>query len=101
ISLSALFFFQRYEGTRKFASAALKGSTKRREPIARGGRRTLALVCGVVFSLLLVLPVATLVLVSFAREGNWTTQTFPTAYTVANYVKIFSDSRAAEVFLNS
>ncbi len=44
---------------------------------------------------------ATLVLVSFAREGNWTTQTFPTAYTFANYVKIFSDSRASEVFLNS
>jgi iron(III) transport system permease protein len=51
--------------------------------------------------LLLVLPVATLVLVSFAREGNWTTQTFPTSYTMANYVKLFSDSRASEVFLNS
>src|SRR6185295_6125423 len=49
----------------------------------------------------LVLPVATLVLVSFAREGNWTTQTLPTAYTFANYVKIFSDTRASEVFLNS
>jgi iron(III) transport system permease protein len=45
--------------------------------------------------------VATLVLVSFAREGNWTTQTLPTSYTIANYVKIFSDSRASEVFVNS
>ena len=102
ISLSALFFFQRYEGTRKFASAAMKGSVKRRRTaIARGPSRALAVVCGVLFSLLLVLPVATLVLVSFAVEGNWTTQTLPTAYTVANYVKIFSDSRASEVFLNS
>ena len=101
ISLSALFFFQRYEGTRKFASAALKGSAKRRQAIARGRSRAIASACGVVFSLLLVLPVATLVLVSFAREGNWTTQTLPTAYTVANYAKIFSDSRASEVFLNS
>jgi iron(III) transport system permease protein len=101
ISLSALFFFQRYEGTRKFASAALKGSVKRRQRIARGGTRTLAIICGVLFSVLLVLPVATLLLVSFAREGNWTTQTVPTAYTFANYLKIFSDSRASEVFLNS
>ena len=101
ISLSALFFFQRYEGTRRFAAAAMKGSTKKRQPIARGGARSLAIACGVLFSLLLVLPVATLLLVSFAREGNWTTQTFPTAYTFANYVKIFSDSRASEVFLNS
>jgi len=101
ISLSALFFFQRYEGTRKFAAAAMKGSTKKRQAIARGGARSLAIACGVFFSLLLVLPVATLLLVSFAREGNWTTQTLPTAYTFANYVKIFSDSRASEVFLNS
>jgi iron(III) transport system permease protein len=101
ISLSALFFFQRYEGTRRFAAAAMKGSTKKRQPIARGRVRSLAIACGVLFSLLLVLPVATLLLVSFAREGNWTTQTLPTAYTFANYVKIFSDSRASEVFLNS
>ncbi len=101
ISLSALFFFQRYEGTRRFASAAMKGSVKRRKTIARGRTRTAAVAGGILFSLALVLPVVTLVLVSFAREGNWTTQTFPTAYTAANYVKIFSDSRAAEVFLNS
>ena len=101
ISLSALFFFQRYEGTRKFASAAMKGATKKRRPIAGGRWRAIAIACGVIFSLLLFLPVATLVLVSFALEGNWTTQTVPTAYTIANYVKIFSDSRASEVFLNS
>ena len=101
ISLSALFFFQRYEGTRRFAAAALKGSTKPRQAIAGGRSRAIAVACGVLFSLILVLPVATLVLVSFAREGNWTTQTLPTVYTVANYVKVFSDSRASEVFLNS
>lgn len=101
ISLSALFFFQRYEGTRRFAAAAMKGSTKKRKAIATGPTRAIAIVCGVIFSLLLVLPVATLILVSFAREGNWTTQMVPTSYTTANYVKIFSDSRASEVFLNS
>jgi iron(III) transport system permease protein len=101
ISLSALFFFQRYEGTRKFAAAAMKGATRQRQPIARGRSRTIAIACGIFFSLLLVLPVATLVLVSFAREGNWTTQTLPTSFTIANYIKIFSDSRASEVFLNS
>jgi iron(III) transport system permease protein len=101
ISLSALFFFQRYEGTRKFAAAAMKGSTKQRRAIATGKARAIAVICGVLFSLFLVLPVATLVLVSFAREGNWTTQTLPTSYTIANYTKIFSDTRASEVFFNS
>jgi iron(III) transport system permease protein len=101
ISLSALFFFQRYEGTRRFAAAAMKGATRKRKPIAGGRSRAIAIACGVLFSLLLVLPVVTLVLVSFAREGNWTVQTLPTSFTIDNYVKIFSDSRASEVFLNS
>ncbi|MFN2492749.1 MAG: ABC transporter permease [Pyrinomonadaceae bacterium] len=101
ISLSALFFFQRYEGTRKFAAAALKGTTKTRRPLARGKSRTIAITGAILFSFLLVLPVATLILVSFAREGSWTTQTVPLSYTVGNYTKIFSDHRAAEVFVNS
>lgn len=101
ISLSALVFFQRYEGTRKFAAAALKGSTKKRKTIATGTSRAIAIAGAIVFSLMLVLPVATLVLVSFAREGSWTTQTLPASYTVANYTKVFSDYRAAEVFVNS
>ncbi len=101
ISLSALVLFQRYEGTRKFAAAALKGATRKRQAITHGAARTAAIVGGVIFSLVLVLPVATLILVSFATEGKWTVQTLPPSYTFANYGKIFSDARAAEVFLNS
>ena len=48
-----------------------------------------------------MLPVATLFLVSFAQEGSWTTQTLPSAYTLANYQRLFSDPYAAEVFFNS
>jgi iron(III) transport system permease protein len=47
------------------------------------------------------LPVATLILVSFAREGTWTTQTIPPAYTLANYVRVFSDPSASDAFINS
>lgn len=101
ISLSALIVFQRYEGTRKFAAAALKGATKKRQAITGGRARTLAICGGVLFSIVLVLPVLTLVLVSFASEGQWTVQTLPPSYTIANYTKIFSDPRASEVFLNS
>lgn len=101
ISLAALIFFQRYEGTRKFAAAAMKGAPRRRATIASGKTRLLATVVAILFAIILVLPVATLVLVSFAREGSWTTQTLPSEYTVANYVRIFNDPFAAEVFFNS
>jgi iron(III) transport system permease protein len=101
ISLAALIFFQRYEGTRKFAAAAMKGAPRRRAVIAGGKTRAIATIVAVLFAIVLVLPVATLVLVSFAREGSWTTQTLPSAYTVANYVRLFSEPFAAEVFVNS
>jgi iron(III) transport system permease protein len=101
ISLGALVFFQRYEGTRKFVAAAMKGSPQRRRPITTGRARLLAIVGGLVFSVILALPVLTLVLVSLARDGQWTTQTLPPSYTVSNYVRLFTESSATEVFLNS
>ena len=101
ISLGALIVFQRYEGTRKFAAAAMKGAPRRREIIASGKARVLATLAAVIFAVVLVLPVATLLLVSFAREGSWTTQTLPSAYTLANYQRLFADPYAAEVFFNS
>ncbi len=100
-SLGALIFFQRYEGTRKFAAAAMKGTGCRLKPITSGKARAAAIVCGVLFATLLVLPVATLVLVSFAQDGRWTTQTLPPAYTLANYARILTEKDASEVFINS
>jgi iron(III) transport system permease protein len=101
ISLGALIVFQRYEGTRKFAAAAMKGAPRRRESIGNGPARVLATIIAVIFAIVLILPVATLILVSFAQEGSWTTQTFPAAYTTANYQRLFGDPYAAEVFFNS
>src|SRR5690348_3471722 len=82
ISLGALIFFQRYEGTRRFAAAAMKGAPRRRANIASGAARVLATILAVFFAIVLVLPVATLLLVSFAQENSWTTQTLPSAYTL-------------------
>lgn len=101
ISLAALVFFQRYEGTRKFAAAAMKGATRRRVAIASGKARIVATIVAVGFSILLVLPVATLLLVSFAQPGSWTTQTLPAAYSLENYRRIFTDADSLGIFWNS
>ncbi|MGH9970915.1 MAG: ABC transporter permease [Pyrinomonadaceae bacterium] len=100
-SLSALVFFQRYEGTRRFAAAAMKGAARRLRPITSGKTRAAAIICGGLFSVLLTLPVATLVLVSFARDGQWTTQTLPPSYTISNYARILREKEALAAFLNS
>lgn len=101
ISLCALVFFQRYEGTRRFAAAALKGAPRRRAALTTGRARALAVACGALFSVLLMLPVATLLLVSFARDGQWTTQTLPPSYTLSNYARIFVERERLEVVVNS
>ena len=101
ISLCALVFFQRYEGTRRFVAAAMKGAVKRRSVIKSGKARALAIACGVLMSIVLALPMATLVLVSFARDGRWTTQTLPPAYTLDNYARILTEVATGEVIVNS
>ncbi|HLA10807.1 MAG TPA: iron ABC transporter permease [Pyrinomonadaceae bacterium] len=101
ISLGALLLFQRYEGTRKFAAAAMKGAPRTQRRITRGRARTVAVILSVAFSIILFLPIATLLLVSFARDGQWTTQTFPPTYTLANFTKVLTDPYASEAFTNS
>ena len=101
ISLAALIFFQRYEGTRRFVAAAMKGTTRRREPLKTGKARLLAAACGIVFSVVLALPIITLVLVSFSRDGAWTTQTLPPSYTLSNFARLAGDADARSVFVNS
>jgi iron(III) transport system permease protein len=101
ISLGVLVLFQRYEGTRQFAAAAMKGAPRRQRPLAKGKARVLAFVSGAVFSILLALPVATLILVSFARDGQWTTQTLPASYTLANFARLLAQKDARDVFVNS
>lgn len=101
ISLIALIFFQRYEGTRRFVAAAMKGATRRRAPLKTGKARLLAAAGGVVFSIMLALPIVTLALVSFSRDGSWTTQTLPPIYTLANFQRLATDPDARSVFINS
>ena len=101
ISLCALLFFQRYEGTRRFVAAAMKGTARRRSPIKSGTTRAVAVICGVVFSIALALPVATLLLVSFASEGGWTTQALPPSYTLDNYARLLAEGETGAVIVNS
>src|SRR5260370_27322911 len=100
ISLVALIFFQRYEGTRRFIAAAMKGATRRRAPLKTRKTRLLGALCGIVFSLARALPIITLVLVSFSRDGSWTTQTLPPSYTVSNFAPLPGAADPRSVFFN-
>jgi iron(III) transport system permease protein len=101
ISLGALLVFQRYEGTRRFVASATKGATRTRKAITSGPARAIAVSCITLFSIVLILPIATLVILSFAQKESWTTQVLPSAYTLNNYVEIFSENRTSRSLINS
>jgi iron(III) transport system permease protein len=79
------------ESGRAQARVAGKGVAPRPQPIARPGLRLLATLGGWTLGLILLLPHATLVLLSFVPVGTWTIETFPPAYTVGNYVQLFTE----------
>lgn len=80
---------------------AAKGVAAPAEPVSGGWARVLAVSAAVLILLFLLLPIATVVLISFAQEGGWTYQILPTEYTFSNYTSLFSDAAVFEPILNS
>lgn len=88
-----------HRGTR--VGAAAKGVAAPPRPVSSGIARTAAFTTAVLILLFLLLPIATVVLISFAREGAWTYQILPTAYTFENYSSLFRDPDVLEPIVNS
>lgn len=72
----------------RLLSAASKGAGRLGAPVRSGWGRVLAVVLAGLFLLFALLPVATVVLLSFVEEGSWTTQVLPSRYTLANYTAL-------------
>ncbi|MBN8724684.1 MAG: iron ABC transporter permease [Acidobacteria bacterium] len=50
---------------------------------------------------IIILPLLTLLLISFAKDGSWTVEILPPSYTFSNYEKVFSNPRFIEPIYNS
>ncbi|OZC03003.1 ABC transporter permease [Rubricoccus marinus] len=83
------------------ARGSAKGVGRAPRPLASRGARVAA-GAGVGLALVvLLLPIATVVLLSFVQEGSWTTQAFPTDFTLDNYAALASDPAVAAPVRNS
>ena len=98
VSLLFLFLLQRYESRREYTGAGKGLGAGRRES---GGRAWLVGLAAAAFVGFLLLPHATVLLVSFVPEGTWTIQALPPEYSVENYGRIFSDTQRLVPVLNS
>jgi iron(III) transport system permease protein len=99
-SLTVLFVLQWYEGRRKY-SAVGKGVGVRRSPIESRAAKVVAGIVGTVVVTFLLLPLVMVLLMSFVKDGTWTTELLPPVYTHENYVKLFKEPAFFEPIRNS
>ncbi len=82
-------------------AAVGKGTPPALRAIASPFARRSATVAGWVFAIILLLPHATLLLISFVPVNTWTTQTLPPVLGVVNYRRLFSEAERLRPMINS
>jgi len=99
-SLSVLFLLRWYEGRHRYSLTG-KGVSVRRTAIRSGLAKVVAGIGGTLVVIFLLLPHLMVLVMSFVRDGTWTTQLLPPAYTAENYVRLFHDPSFFEPIRNS
>jgi iron(III) transport system permease protein len=98
-AVAGLVLFRWLDRKRKYTLAS-KGGRKRRTIRSRRVQ-ILTSIAAATIVIALVLPHLMVVLVSFARDGAWTTQVLPPEYTFENYRRLFSESELWRPITNS
>lgn len=97
VALAGLFLLQRVEKRREVAGA-IRGTPPARLRLKRGGAVAAA---GWLLAVFLLLPHATLLLVSFVPPGTWTTEALPPVLDLANWTSVFSQPERLRPIVNS
>ncbi|MFQ5798043.1 MAG: ABC transporter permease [Bacteroidota bacterium] len=79
----------------------VKGVTRPRRVAVPPGGRLLRWALSLTLAVLLLLPLLTVLLISFVKEGSWTWQILPQNFTVSNYADLFMRSGVFEPIRNS
>jgi len=98
-AVAGLLLFRWLEGKRKYTSSGKGAAT--RKVIRSRNAQVLAAVLAIATVIVLVLPHLMVVLVSFARDGAWTTQVLPPQYTLDNYRRLITEASLWKPIMNS
>jgi iron(III) transport system permease protein len=100
VALAVLLLLGRTEGDDVLVALG-KGTAPKRRQLRTVRARTLAACAGWTFTLLLLLPHLTLLLVSLVPYATWTTQALPPVLSLVNYERLFAESERLRPLLNS
>ena len=100
VALAGLALLRRTEGDAILAGLG-KGTAPRRRTLRRPLVRLATTLAGWGFAVLLLLPHATLILVSLVPYATWTTETLPPVLGLVNYGRLFAEPERLEPLVNS
>ncbi len=98
-AVAGLLLFRWLEGKRKYTSSGKGAATRRILGSQRA--RVIAAALSILTVVILILPHLMVVLVSFARDGRWTTQVLPPEYTFDNYRRLVTEAALWKPIMNS
>ncbi|MEO8030442.1 MAG: iron ABC transporter permease [Gemmatimonadota bacterium] len=100
MALAGLWLASRFEGSATLTGGSKGGAPIRRSPRSRAARVGVAAAAWLI-AIGLLLPHATLLLLSFVPAGTWTIETLPPVYTLGNYGALLSEPERLGPLLNS
>jgi iron(III) transport system permease protein len=100
IALGGLWLAGRFEGTATLTGGSKGGAPIRRAPRSKAARFWVATGAWSA-AVVLLLPHATLLLLSFVPAGTWTVETLPPVYTLGNYGALLSEPERLGPLINS
>jgi iron(III) transport system permease protein len=98
-AVAGLVLFRWLDRKRRYTLASKGGRSRR--TIRSRRIQILITIASAIIVVALVLPHLMVILVSFARDGAWTTQVLPPEYTFENYRRLFSESELWKPITNS
>lgn len=100
LAIAGFAVIQRTEGSRLVTSVG-KGTPPALRVIENPAARRLAALAGWLLAMVLLLPHATLVLVSLVPLNTWTTEALPPRLSLENYAAVFSEAEKLRPLVNS
>ncbi len=100
ISIGFLLFMQWYSNRHRYVMISKGIAPYQTEVKGKLGRYLMGIL-GSLIVIMLLLPHLTVIMMSFVKDGSWTWQILPEAYTFGNYVGLFSKPGVLQPIINS